>query len=258
MRKLKRMLLRSGLPVTANNRKLRALKNRHRGEKGFFIGMGPSLGVEDLDLTRGGVSFACNKVFLCYDQTDWRPDYYSVIDIKVAENNRDAIGALEGTKIFDVSVKPELGHIEDAIWVNGGLSDAEGRPVFNDDPFRGFGAGATVIFFQLQLAWFMGIREFYLMGLDFSFKIPQKRAGDSIHGEVLQNEDEVNHFHPDYRKKNETWTMPDLDKQKEAFAAARDFIEGRGGRIRNCSRKTELDVFECESLERVAERDAEA
>lgn len=254
MRALKRMLLRSGLPVSINNRRLCALRNCHKGRKAFFIGMGPSLKVEDLEKLNGQLTFACNKIYLCFEETAWRPDYYSVVDILVAENNATTIEALECDKILDVSVKSTLASCDDAIWVNGGLYADDGGTIFQPNPFRGFGAGATVLYFQLQLAWFMGIREFYLLGLDFSFKIPKKVVGDSLHGEVLENDDEVNHFHPDYRKKSETWTMPNMEGQRAAFSKAREFIESRGGRIWNCSRTTKLDVIETESLENALRR----
>lgn len=247
--KLKRFCVHAGFPVTRNNRELRKLRDRHRGQKAFILGMGPSLKVADIEKIRQNVTFACNKIFLCFDETDWRPDYYSVIDIKVAENLCDEFSRLSLKKIFGASVRPAIKNDKNIIWINGGIQPWEGNVNFSTNPFKGFYGGHTVLFFQIQLAWFMGIRELYLLGLDFSFKIPTERAGQSIHGEILVNNDEINHFHPDYRKPGETWTMPELGKQRQAFASARKFIEAHGGRLLNCSRETQLDVLERMPLE---------
>ena len=81
-------------------------------------------------------------------------------------------------------------------------------------------------------------------GLDFSFEVASKPTGETAMGnQVLVSAGEVNHFHPDYRKPGETWTMPKLELQYRAFQAAKKAIEENGGLIFNASRKTALDVF---------------
>ena len=81
-------------PERGNVRKLRALRDRHRGQRGVVIGNGPSLRVEDLDRLGGEVTFASNKIFLAFPETSWRPTYYSVSDILVARNNLEEINNL--------------------------------------------------------------------------------------------------------------------------------------------------------------------
>jgi hypothetical protein len=90
----------------------------------------------------------------------------------------------------------------------------------------------------------MGIRELYLLGIDFDFII-SKQTGTRTESdeELLQSNGEVNHFHPEYRSKGELWTMPRLDIQYDAFRTARYFFEEAGGMIYNSSRRTKLDVF---------------
>ena len=98
---------------------------------------------------------------------------------------------------------------------------------------------------DIKLAYWMGIREMYVIGVDFSFKVPQTPTGEVVYGnKVIVSEGECNHFHPDYRTSGEAWTVPKLDEQEEEFAAARKFLEEREGNIYNASRKTKLDVWE--------------
>ena len=83
-----------------------------------------------------------------------------------------------------------------------------------------------------------------MLGIDFSFQIPASTGETCVSGEVLRCNGESNHFHPEYRKQGETWTMPLLGNQYKAFRNARIAIESAGGSIINASKKTALDVFE--------------
>lgn len=45
-------------------------------KRAFVVGNGPSLSKTNLDMLKGEVSFATNRISLIYDRTEWRPDYY--------------------------------------------------------------------------------------------------------------------------------------------------------------------------------------
>ena len=114
---------------------------------------------------------------------------------------------------------------------------------FSEDCAECVYGGFSVVYYQLQLAFHLGIREVYLIGMDFNFAVPAGTGQMSVHGEVIKSEGEVNHFHRDYRKPGETWTMPRLDKQQEAFSCAKSAFEQHGGVVYNASRSTKLEVF---------------
>lgn len=231
-----------GIPVAANDFRLRALKDRHKGQRCFIIGNGPSLQISDLDRLKGEVTFACNKIYLAFDQTDWRPTYYSVLDVLVAEQNVTQIKRLNLYKIFDMEVKRFMPDLKDATWVVT-MWSGELNIRFSKNLLKGAYGGGTVLYTQLQMAFYMGIREVYLIGVDFSFLVPKPTGETSIHGEVIAHQGEMNHFHPKYRKLDEKWTMPRLDIQRKAFCCAKEVFETYGGIIYNASRKTALDVF---------------
>lgn len=88
--------------------------------------------------------------------------------------------------------------------------------------------------------------------MDFSFAIPEKKiqpSNEKVKDEVLVNLDEVNHFHKDYRKEGEKWTVPKLDVQLKAFQAAKEYAEKNEVKIINASRNTKLEVFQKVKLE---------
>lgn len=84
----------SGAPLIKNDINIKALKNKHKGQRCFIVGSGPSLKVDDLNKLKDEVTFACNKIYLAFNDTSWRPTYYSVYDVLVAENNKSEIDAL--------------------------------------------------------------------------------------------------------------------------------------------------------------------
>jgi hypothetical protein len=247
-RRLHLALNEAGIPVTPNEYRLRKLKDVHKGQRAFVIGMGPSLRISDLDRLKGEVTFACNKVYLAFDETDWRPTYYSVVDIVLAKQNRADIERLDLHKVFGSNVRPVFGDSREITYMRQmGNPWRDGSPLvrFSENVVVGVNGGWTVLYPQLQLAHYMGIREVYLIGVDFSFEVPEPTGETSDLGEeILQSSgEEVNHFHPDYRKPGEKWTMPKLAYQYLAFQSANRAFRAAGGTIVNVSRTTALDVF---------------
>ncbi len=231
---------------TVNDRQLAALQGRHKGERCFIIGNGPSLLISDLDRLKNEITFAANKIYLAFAETDWRPTYYTVLDVLVAEHNHENIRQLRLTKIFDEAVKEYFPNSPDIIWLKYRPSPSQNGEIqfaFSTDILLGCYPGWSVTYEQLQLAFYMGIREIYLIGVDFSFILPKSTGQMSIHGEIMEFQGEVNHFHPDYRKSGETWTMPRLDLQHQAYLSAKEVVVAQGGKIYNASRTTALDVF---------------
>jgi hypothetical protein len=201
----------------------------------------------DLDCLAGDVTFASNKIFLAFDQTDWRPTYYSVEDHMVLENNRAQIENLSGTiKIFPSNMRDFHYHASDTIFVpllaprsfSDPLSDPD-FPAFSTELTQGIGWGSTVVYGQIQLAVYLGCTEIVLIGVDHNYEIPARKVGNTY-----VSDGEQNHFHPEYRAPGEVWNQPNIDVLDVSFAKARVACEARGIRIVNASRATRLDTFE--------------
>ena len=118
------------------------------------------------------------------------------------------------------------------------------QAMFSNYPTLGIYRGGSILYMQLQIAAYMGIKEIYIIGADFSFDVPKGTGKKSNVGEIVVNDDHVNHFHPDYRKKGETWAKPNLNMQQAAFESAKDYADKNGIKIYNASRFTKLTVFE--------------
>ncbi|GAB5434719.1 MAG: hypothetical protein EpisKO_40890 [Epibacterium sp.] len=226
-----------------------SLRNRYKGQRCFVLGNGPSLTVADLELLKDEVTFAANKIYLCFDETDWRPTFYSVEDLLVAQSCRPEILAVDRTtKIFADHMLPYLPRQANhhyARWL---------PPMDNRSPFREFSAdltkgicwGSTITYSMLQMAVHMGFEEIYILGLDHSYVEPKTK-----HDGALVSEGEVNHFHPEYRKPGERWHYPVLDRLEHSYQFAKDYCDALGIKIYNASRFSKLDIFPRADLDEV-------
>jgi hypothetical protein len=221
------------------------LKNCHKGRRCFLIGNGPSLSSIDLEKLRNEITFACNNVYLAFSETSWRPKYYTVSDPMVGKAFAQEINALALNKIFSSSVKPYFVDSPDILWleqIHYASQDDISDFAFSFDLLDGVYHGATTLYIQLQIAFYMGIREVYLLGVDFDYTIPQEQERSGM-GVLVKHKNEINHFHPDYRRPGERWWLADKEFQYKTYAFAKGVFEEHGGKILNASRKTALDVF---------------
>lgn len=227
-------------------------KQKFKGDRVFLIGNGPSLTIQDLELLKNEITFATNKIYLAYPETEWRPSYYFVEDYLVAKNFSKEISELNVEKFMVWEIKKYFDEknivLPNAYWINYfSIENPQKEHLFSENIEEYFYGGYTVMYFMLQVAYYMGFKEIYLLGVDFSFSIPKEA---SEHSEIV-NTDEINHFHPQYRLSGEKWTYPNLKEQYAAFKNALDFATAKNIKIVNCSRKTKLDVFPIKSLEMV-------
>ena len=194
------------------------LRNLYVGRSGFVIGNGPSLKIKDLDKLTKKITIASNRIYLAYDKTPFRPTLLTLIDNIVAESSVEELRALPGKKYLASTLRDILEPMPGAIYwkaESGALKDTLARR-FSPDARKCLYAGHTITYNNLQIAYHLGLNTVYLIGMDFSFKLPEKREKHS-YAEALISEGEVNHFIKNYRKPGERWSVPDLERQKAAF-----------------------------------------
>lgn len=230
------------LRLSTNEKGLAALRQRHHGRRAFIIGNGPSLQTQDLERLKDEITFAANKIYLAFDETDWRPTYYCVEDDLVLQQNYEAIEAYnDSMKLFANTLLNVAPRMAEAHYFELHKKPFyPGYPAMGEDPFEGFHWGSTVVYTMIQLAFYMGIREIYLLGVDFDFIIPDA-SREAL--STIISEDEHNHFHKAYRRPGERWNVPNLHMQAHAFESAKAYCAENGLTIINLSRNSALEVF---------------
>lgn len=219
-----------------NYLKIFKLKNAYTNQRAFILGNGPSLKITDLDELKNEITFAANKIYLSFDQTQWRPTYYFVTDVYVYLQNLSKIKSLKLNNFFSTKMLSAEEKIKDSTYFNVLYKPTQKITI---NPILGIHSGSTVVCVMIEMAIYMGIKEIYLIGLDFNFELPSNTTSHE-----LICEGEQNHFHKDYRKVGEKWTKPNMQLQKEAFLKIKEYCESNNIRIYNASHSTHLNVFE--------------
>ena len=115
-------------------------------------------------------------------------------------------------------------------------------PRFSRDMSDCLFAGQSVTYIMLQMAFYMGFTQVYLLGMDFYY---EKLKSLRIKGyEWTSTEDDVNHFDPRYFGAGKKWMDPQLDKVALNYRLARKVFERNNRNIYNASIGGKLEVFE--------------
>jgi len=227
---------------------LSKFKDKFKGRRAFIVATGPSLRIEDLNYLKHEITLSCNKIFLAFKETEWRPTFYSIIDRLVAEELHETIAEIPSIKIFSSVGKSFYSEHRDIYWLNdlpSPIVDGKRQSQFSKDLNIGTYGGYSVVYTLMQIAYYIGISELYLIGLDFKFTKSKDTGMRTAANEViLKQATELNHFHSDYRPKNTCWTEPRLDIQYDAFICAKKAFEDNGRKILNASRQSALDVYQ--------------
>lgn len=233
----------------APTRGLEAFYNRFRGERCFVIGNGPSLNSHDLSLLDGEYSFGVNSIYYKTEETGFRPTFFVVEDDAVMRENLDKIRAYRTPyRFFSSTYRELIGESEGTFFfrANRGYYEKSSPnfcvPRFSTDMTRELFCGQSVTFINLQIAFFMGFTEVYLIGMDFSYQVPKEheRKGDLI----FSTTDDPNHFHKDYFGKGKTWKDPKLDRVEISYRQAKLVYEAVGRKIYNATIGGHLELFD--------------
>ncbi len=215
-------------------------KNIHMGEKCFLIGNGPSLLPSDLDkiASHDMISIGCNRIYLMFPNTHWKPDYYVVIDENMYREVTEEISNCDFTvfvkDFFGIDIKKDNGSAN--VFRMFDKRYQSGYPDFSDDFSNGVYAGRTVMYVMLQMAVYMGFKEIYLLGVDFSWG----EDGKDTH--FCKNYMDDNIVRDFMKYKGETYN---------AYIAAKRYADVYNIKIYNATRGGHLDVFERVNFEEI-------
>ena len=221
------------------------LKNRFAGQRAFIIGNGPSLNLLDLSLLKDEITFGVNSLFYKFDEMGFTPTFFTIEDTFVAEDRSVEIGLVQGPiKFYGNYLDEFLATDPESIWLNviPNYAEYSGFPHFSTDAPSRLWVGGTVTYINLQLAYYMGFSEIYMIGFDHSYVIPKDATTKGAN--IISNSDDPNHFHPDYFGKGYRWHDPRVDRMERCFIQARHAFELDGRHIYNATAGGKLEVFE--------------
>ncbi|MCP4218304.1 MAG: DUF115 domain-containing protein [bacterium] len=234
--------------------RLKSMKNKYLGERIFIIGNGPSLNKIDFNKLKNEYTFGVNKIYLMSERVDWHPTFYTCIDWRVGPDIHKEINQLgDGTTFFFPNrFRGLFREGDDVYWYWGRGGGKRLMDKFEPDIAKGVAGRGTVLVPVLQIAFYMGFRDIYLIGVDASFKVNKNvvqsgrdRFGTGVKTELTSTaDDDPNHFDPRYFGAGDKWHDPNVDEIFRSFMGCRKGIHLNGGKLYNATIGGKLDVVE--------------
>lgn len=248
--------VKTAMPMLASNEgitqteklKIQNLKDTFEGKRCVIIGNGPSLNKCDLSLLKNEYTFGVNGIFYKTHNSGFRPSFYMVEDGHVIDDNLSEINNYEiKYKFFPSLYREKIISSDSNYFFSADLGFYRSNhphyesPRFSKEFSETAYCGQSVTYLNMQLAYYLGFTEVYLIGMDFSYQI---RKSDEKRGQTLiSNEDDVNHFHPDYFGKGKKWHDPKVHNVKKCYEYAKEVFLNSNRNIYNASVGGKLEVF---------------
>jgi hypothetical protein len=213
--------------------KLAQFKNIHKDEDCFIIGNGPSLNKMDLNPLNDYYTFGLNKIYLLFEKVNLNLTYLAAVNPLVIEQSIETYQNMN-CPIF-LSYSNSLGLLDNEPHVYKLLTDAQWS--FYHSICQPISEGYTVTYIAMQIAYFMGFKRVFLIGVDHNFV----QSGKPNEQQVYKGDDQ-NHFHPDYFK-GQSWHLADLEGNEASYALARHQFHASGRQIFDATVGGKLTIF---------------
>lgn len=216
-----------------HNPQIEKFYNLYERKRCFIIATGPSLEIKDLEKLKQEeeICISMNNIWRGFSKTSWRPDYYVASDQRIINELTEILENLESKYLFladtskDYWEKPHNKNIlcHHIVW-----EISENRlPKFSEDFSKKSYMGATVTYICMQLAVYMGFKEIYLLGVDFTnADLPQGTK--------------YAHFY----QENSLESSSFAGNITLAYLAAKKYADEHNIKIFNATRGGKLEIFE--------------
>lgn len=218
-----------------SRRRLTAFAGIHAGRRAFLIGNGPSLARMDLSPLRNEITFGLNRIYLNFERMGFQTTYHVVVNQLVIEQCASDLDALTLPQFVNWRSRDKLAFHDNQMFL---FDPYDGSLAFAREPLELCWEGATVTYAAMQLAFFMGITELVLIGVDHSFA-----TQGTPHKVVVSEGDDPDHFDPTYFGKGFRWQLPDLENSELAYRLAAYHYRLAGREILDATVGGKLEVF---------------
>lgn len=245
----------------------------------FIVGNGPSLKGSDLDMLHRIPTFASNAIYLIFDKTGWRPDFYSCVDTAVLPDRANEINYWvkklpKTTFVFPEEIlahgdRIERKRVPDLVNPRRNVRFFNPLPLDLEDESKSFDfskntnvlrESMTVTITLMQMAVKLGANRLFLIGCDTDYFVPKeanvldlgsKRVDKRI---VLNTDSDPNHFDKRYFGRGKVWHTPNTKLMIKHYEIVNRVCEKNGVSIINAGRGGKLEVFPRIELEEAVKK----
>ncbi len=242
-----------GLFHNNNSLRLAKLKNCHQGKRCFLIGNGPSLTGADLDLLQDEYTFGTNMVYKIFDQTEWRPSYHCISDSIYASKLGQELSKKVKAPLFTTerTYRRMRNKPFDTTYVHTLQSE---RYKVRGNIQAYCMVKATVLSLAAEMAFHMGFKEIYLLGVDCTN--PHAKGGHFTDNYTTKEVAETDIHRIKTRMKASTLTTDQIgahiiDRSMEVYHLLDEYATKHGIHIYNATRGGNLEIFPRVKLEEV-------
>ena len=249
--KYKRTVIVAQKKKIIQNDVFKSYKDKHKNERVFLIGNGPSLAETDLNLLKNENTIAMNRISLMYDKNkDWRPTYYIYCSSNVNDKRwgnewlssvQSAIKEKSTTSFVASRYRERIDPQNKFNRVKWFSSLSETRPdskgnivpeSFSTNIVNRIDKSGTTMNLALQLAYHMGFKEIIFIGADLGWT---KDVG---------TKNDPNHFDKNYRADiSNPYKANQQMRNVHKLALSIFNINKPHVKIYNASIRTVLDVY---------------
>lgn len=226
-----------------NKKKLKKFENKFEGKRCFLVANGPSLKKMDLGFLKNEISFGLNRIYLAYEDMNFQNDYLVSINNLVLSQFASDIEQLSIPKFLNWESRQFYKTDKKN---NHFVYKSFFGKSFDRDISKSINPAATVTYAALQIIYYMGFKEVIIIGMDHNFQTKTKNEPNKM--EVREEEEDVNHFHPNYFPKGSKWETPDLVSSEYFYKIARKRFEMDNRRIYDCTIDGKCNIFEKRDL----------
>lgn len=236
--------------------KIAALYNKHKGQRCFIVANGPGLAKIDMSLLKNEITIGCNGIYKNFDKWGFALNYLVFEDIEQFEIRAKDLKHVKGpVKMAAIFNAYALDSRKDFLFFNVPRNMvmnypsyywSDLYPQFSKDFASVVHLGSTITYIMLQLAYFLGFKEVYIVGLDHNYGMLPKLFPPGKIKITSENYEMVQQCHVDknYYKIGDVIGVPWVALQEKAYAKAKEVFEADGRKIINLSVDSKLDVFE--------------
>lgn len=226
----------SDASARASQARLSTLRDKHKGQRCFILGNGPSLATMDLAPLRDEFTFGLNRAYLLFERLGFATSWLVAVNDLVIEQ---CAAELDGLDVPTFVTWRNRTHVTfDDHYVFLRTAQERRGHSFSKRPDRWIFQGSTVTFVAMQLAFWFGFEQVVLIGVDHSFT-----TKGTPHTEVVSAANDPDHFDPNYFGPGFRWQLPDLATSEQSYGLARRVFADAGREIVDATVGGKLDVF---------------
>lgn len=220
----------------ANNRKkIKQLKNINKGKRCFVVATGPSLNKIDFNLLKNEDLISMNRGYMIEAKFDISLNYLMCIDNRTQlKQFTESYNDLNHIPTFyDFRLHKMFDKLPNRYFILTRFS-----PRFMDSNGSIFGNGKSVTYTCIQLAYYLGYSEVYIIGKDHSYSTNAK-AGTAVNVDSKTQ----NHFFKGYYNKKQIYDAPDYTGEEFAYKVALNHYTKNNRLIKDATIGGKLDIF---------------